>query len=64
MGLDVAGSARIVVVAPGAADLTALFENGEVCDAGLLETDSHSQSAKPAADDHDVLGVHGETFAR
>jgi hypothetical protein len=52
--LHVAGHARVVVVAPGAADGRRLLEDGEVVDAGLLEPDPHAQAGEAAADHRDA----------
>lgn len=46
MGLHIAGAARVVVVAPGAAQGIGLFGNEEVVEPGLLEFDRHAQAGK------------------
>ena len=54
MRRDVALAARVVVVAPGAADVVGALEHDEVVDALLLEADRHAQAGEPAADDGHV----------
>ena len=51
MRRDVAGRARIGVVAPGAADAVGLLEDDEVVDPRLLELDARRQAGEPRADD-------------
>ena len=53
---DVARRARVVVVAPGAADAVRLLEDREVVDARLLEADPHPQPREAGADDEDLVG--------
>ena len=56
----VAGAARVGVVVPGAADVVAPLEHGEVLDPLLLEADRHAEAGEAAADDRgaDVEAVH------
>ncbi len=58
---DVAGAARVGVVAPGAADVGAALEDREVVEAGVHELDGHGDAREAGADDRDVgvRGVHG-----
>ncbi len=53
MGRHVAGRARVGVLAPGAADVVGLLEDGEGIDAGLLEVHAHGDAGEAGADDHD-----------
>ncbi len=57
MRLHVAGAARIVVVAPGAAHIRTALQDLEVLDALLTQLDRHAKAGKAAADDQDLLGV-------
>jgi hypothetical protein len=52
--LDVAGAARIGVVAPGAADLVGLLQDHEIGDAGVLELDGHAEPGEPGTNDDDL----------
>jgi hypothetical protein len=52
----VAGGARIVVVAPGAADLAGLFQQQEVVLAGLAQLHGQAQAGEAAADDQHAPG--------
>ena len=49
----VAGCARVVVVAPGAADPVRLLQDREGVDAGFLQSDREAQAGKAGADDGD-----------
>lgn len=46
VGLHITGAARVVVVAPGAAQGVGLFGNKEVVEPGLLEFDRHAQAGE------------------
>jgi len=46
VGLHIAGAARVVVVAPGAAECLGLFGDKEVAKAGFLELDRHAQAGE------------------
>ena len=52
----VAGTAGIGIVAPGAADVVGTFENHEILDAFLLETNTGVDAGKTGADDDYVVG--------
>ncbi len=52
----IAGRSRIGVVAPDAADVPGLFEDGEVVDAGLAQRDRHAQPGEAGADDEEAEG--------
>src|SRR5579864_644280 len=54
---DIAGAARIAVVAPRAADIGRLLDDEERIDAGPAQRHAHAQSAEAGADDEngDVL---------
>ena len=51
---DVALAARVMVVAPRAADVVGALEHDEVVDALLLEADRHAEAGEAAADDGHV----------
>ena len=54
MRRNVAGTARIVVVAPGPADVVAALQNDKIVDPGLRELDTHADAGKPGTDDRYV----------
>ena len=57
---DVAGAARVGVVAPGAAEVVGALEDHEVLDAVLLERDRHPDAGQPGAGDGDLdVSVRG-----
>lgn len=56
MRLDVARSARIVVLAPGATDLRGLFENQEVALAARPQAQAHADAGEAGAHDDDPHG--------
>lgn len=60
MGRDVAGTAGIGVVVPGATETGGFFQDPEVVPAGLLQANRHRQAAKASADHHDfhILPAH------
>ena len=58
MGLHVAGTTGVVVVAPGAADRLGLFGDDEIGHAGLPQADRHAEARKAGADDGDI-GIDG-----
>ena len=53
--LDVAGAARVVVVAPGAADGVGALQDQEVVVTRLLQAVGHGQAGEARADDDDVV---------
>src|SRR5439155_205807 len=57
-GRDVAGSARVGVVAPGAAQAVRLLEDRERVDAGLLQLDAEAEPREARADDRDASLCH------
>ena len=60
--LHVAGAARVVVVAPGAADVARLLEDDEVVDSRLLQADGHAQAGEAGSDDDDGAVDHWRTL--
>ena len=54
---DVAGRARVGVLAPHSADPIRLLEDRELVEAVLLETDAHAHAGEAAADDRDARGA-------
>ena len=59
---DVAGRAGVGVVAPDAADLVGLLEDGDVADAGAEQLGGDTEAAEAGADDDDA-GTAGRTAA-
>ena len=63
---DIAGRARVVVVAPGATDAGGPFEDQLVVEAGLLQADGHADAGEAGADDgnteHGGLAGHGHSL--
>src|SRR5438876_2830023 len=57
-GRDVAGGARVGVVAPGAAQAVRLLEDRERVDAGLLQLDAEAEPREARADDRDASLCH------
>src|SRR5439155_11456011 len=54
---NVAGRARVAVLAPAAADLVGFFEDDEVVDARAPERDGHAEPAEAGPDDRHVAGA-------
>ena len=52
--LHIACTARVGVVAPGAADVVGFFQHHKIVDAGFLEFNRHAQAAEAGPDDHDL----------
>ena len=51
---DIAGDARIGILAPGPADSLGFFENDKVMDAALFELDTHADARHSRAEDCDA----------